>query len=222
MQRLSGKVCVINGAAGAIGEAVADRLSREDAIVVGVDRIEHTIGTFQVTADLSLEDEVADMYRQVRDEFGRIDVIHNNAGLVLNHEDVSALDTSLEVVQRVFQANFVTTLLCCKHGIPYLLENTPSGGSVINTGSFLAGMGSASGQMAYNAAKAAVVQLSKDLGTNLARQGVRVNALSLGPIQTPELTDLFETLGPEQTARRFSRMPLGRFGTLEELSLIHI
>jgi NAD(P)-dependent dehydrogenase (short-subunit alcohol dehydrogenase family) len=217
MQRLEGKVCVINGAAGAIGEAVAKRLQAEGAVVVGVDLKDHRVGSLSLTADLSVEGEVIENYKRIHAEYGRINVIHNNAGMVVQ-ADKSALDTTLTVFEEVFKANYITTLLCCKHGIPYLFDNTPSGGSVINTASFLAGMGAASGQMAYNAAKAAVAQLSRDLGTNLARRGVRVNALSLGPIETPELRQLFADAGPEQTTRRFSRMPLGRLGTLEEIA----
>ena len=99
-----------------------------------------------------------------------------------------------------------------------MLDGQPVRGSVINTSSFLAGMGAASAQMAFSAAKAAVAQLSRDLGVNLARTGVRVNALALGPIETPQLAAMFAQIGPEQAARRFTHMPMGRFGTLEELA----
>ncbi len=148
---------------------------------------------------------------------GRIDVIYNNAGMV-DPADSSALETTVETWDRVLAANLTTAWLCCKHGIPYLLRNDPQGGSVINTASFLAGMGAASAQMAYSAAKAAVAQLSRDLGTHLARRGVRVNALSLGPIATPQLNALFAEAGEEQARRRFAHMPMGRFGSVEELA----
>jgi len=212
-----GKVCVIAGAAGVIGEAVAKRLTGEGAVVVGIDRREHAVGVLSPVADLSIEPEVQEVFARIHHETGRIDVIYNNAGLV-DPADSSALDTTVETWNRIFAANLTTTWLTCKHGIPYLLRNDPAGGSVINTASFLAGMGAASAQMAYSAAKAAVAQLSRDLGTNLARRGVRVNALALGPIETPQLNALFARIGAEQTSRRFAHMPMGRFGSVEELA----
>ncbi len=207
--RLAGRVCVIVGAAGAIGEAVAKRLANEGAVVVGIDRREHAVGTLSLQADCSIETEVEGVFARIHRETGRIDVIYNNAGLV-DPADSSALDTTVETWNRIFAANLTTAWLSCKHGIPYLLRNDPPGGSVINTASFLAGMGAATGQMAYSAAKAAVAQLSRDLGTNLARRGVRVNALALGPIETPQLNALFEKAGAEQSSRRFGHMPMGR------------
>jgi len=215
--RLSGKVCVIAGAGGAIGEGVASRLKDEGGIIVGIDRKEHAVGDLNLVADLGVEQEVRDAYTRVHQEFGRIDVIYNNAGLI-DTADRSALETSTEVWNRVFTANLTTTWLSCKHGIPCMLRNDPCNGSVINTASFLAGMGAASAQMAFSAAKAAVAQLSRDLGVNLARSGVRVNAISLGPIETPQLKEMFAKLGPEQAKLRFTHMPMGRFGTIEELA----
>jgi NAD(P)-dependent dehydrogenase (short-subunit alcohol dehydrogenase family) len=144
-------------------------------------------------------------------------VLYNNAGLT-DPDDHSLLDTSEETWQRIFAANLTTTMLSCKHGIPYRLHNDPPDGSVINTASFLAGMGAASAPMAYSAAKAAVAQLSRDLGTNLARHGVRVNALALGPSETPQLRQLFESIGPEEVQRRFIHYPMGRLGSLVELA----
>ncbi len=157
------------------------------------------------------------MFAEIKDEFGRIDVLYNNAGLN-DENDHSALDTSLAVWERVVAANLTTTFLCCKHGIPYLLQNDPPGGSVINVGSFLAMMGAATSQMAFSVAKAGVIQLSRDLAVQLARRGVRVNAMVLGPIETPQLHALFERIGEEEAARRFRLMPMGRFGTLDELA----
>ena len=116
----------------------------------------------------------------------------------------------------MLEINLTTTFLSCKHAIPYMLMNDPPSGSVINTGSFLAEMGAATSQMAYSAAKAAVIQLSRDLGTNLARQGVRANALCLGPIETPKLKALFDAVPPEELPKRLAHYPMGRFGTLEE------
>lgn len=156
-------------------------------------------------------------FARIHEKTGRIDVLYNNAGAV-SSEDKSVLTTSSETLDHIFAANFRTAWLCCKYCVPYMLKNDPASGSIVNSSSFLAGMGSGTGQMAYNAAKAAVAQLSRDLGTNLARRGIRVNALALGPIETPQLTELFSRIGEQERSRRFTHMPLGRFGTLEELA----
>ena len=216
-RRLSGKVCVIAGAASVVGQAVARRLINEGAVVVGVDQVEHSVGSLPQIADLSSEAEVQRVFARIYEATGRIDFLYNNAGAV-STEDKSVVDTSSETLDRIFAANFRTAWLCCKYCVPYMLKNEPPSGSIVNSSSFLAGMGSATAQMAYNAAKAAVAQLSRDLGTNLARQGIRVNALSLGPIETPQLTEAFSRSGEEQRRRRFTHMPFGRFGTLEELA----
>ncbi len=215
--RLGGRVCVVAGVGGAIGEAVAHRLQIEGGIVVGIDRNPHAIGELVLTADLADEAHVQAAYERVREAFGRLDVLYNNAGLT-DPADRSLLETPLEVWDRVFAANLRTTVLSCRYGIRLMLDSRPVRGSVINTASFLAGMGAASAQMAFSAAKAAVTQLSIDLGVSLARRGVRVNALALGPIATPQLAAMFARLGPEQAARRFTHMPIGRFGSLEELA----
>jgi NAD(P)-dependent dehydrogenase (short-subunit alcohol dehydrogenase family) len=215
--RLKGKVCVITGAAGAFAETVADRLTSEGATVVGVDRREHGVGTQSLQHDLTDEDQVRDLFARVKRDLGRIDVLYNNAGLN-DPGDHSALDMSLPVWERVLAANLTTTFLCCKHVIPHMLNNDPPSGSVINTASFLAVMGAASSQMAYSVAKAGVLQLSRDLGVHLARRGVRVNALLLGPIETPQLRALFDDIGEDERARRFVHYPMGRFGTPEELA----
>jgi NAD(P)-dependent dehydrogenase (short-subunit alcohol dehydrogenase family) len=125
---------------------------------------------------------------------------------------------TLDTWTRVLTANLTTTFLSCKHSIPYMLMNDPPSGSVINTGSFLAEMGAATSQMAYSVAKAGVIQLSRDLATNLARRGVRVNALCLGPIETPQLRELFDSLPPEELPKRQIHYPMGRFGTLDEFA----
>jgi NAD(P)-dependent dehydrogenase (short-subunit alcohol dehydrogenase family) len=215
--RLSNRVCVITGAASATGLAVAERLASEGAAVVGIDKREHAVGVRAIQADFTDEDQVRQTFATVKTALGRIDVVYNNMGLN-DAADHSILDTPLEVWDRVVAANLTSTYLSCKHAIPHLLANDPPGGSVINAASFLAVMGAATSQMAYSAAKAGVVQLSRDLGVHLARQGVRVNALVLGPIDTPQLRAVFERIGQEEAARRFALMPMGRFGTLEELA----
>ena len=190
--RLKDKVCVVTGAASPIAEAVANRLTNEGATVVGVDQRQHGVGPHPWTTDLTDEDQVRELFAGVKNNLGRIDVLYNNAGLN-DREDHSALDMPLPVWERVLAANLTTTFLCCKHAIPHMLNNDPPSGSVINTASFLAVMGAASSQMAYSVAKAGVLQLSRDLGVHLGRRGVRVNALVLGPIETPQLRALFET-----------------------------
>jgi NAD(P)-dependent dehydrogenase (short-subunit alcohol dehydrogenase family) len=217
MQRLQGRVCVITGAASALGEAVAERLASEGATVVGVDRRDHAVGDHSLRSELAEEEDVRQLFAVVKRDFSRIDVLYNNVGLN-DDDDHSALDASLEVWERVVAANLTTTFLCCKHGIRHMLDNDPPSGSVINTASFLAVMGAASSQMAYSAAKAGVLQLSRDLGVHLARRGVRVNALVLGPIETPQLNALFGGIGEEERARRFIHYPMGRFGALAELA----
>lgn len=217
IQRLQGKVCVITGAASALGKAAAERLSSEGATVIGVDRRGHSVGLHSLRSELTEEEGVRRLFEGIKRDFGRIDVLYNNVGLN-DRDDHSALETSLEVWERVLAANLTTTFLCCKHGIPHMLANDPPSGSVINTASFLAVMGAATSQMAYSVAKAGVIQLSRDLGVHLARQGVRVNALVLGPIETPQLNELFARVGEEGRAQRFIHYPMGRFGTLAELA----
>jgi NAD(P)-dependent dehydrogenase (short-subunit alcohol dehydrogenase family) len=215
--RLTNRVCVVTGAASTVAEAVSDRLTSEGATVVGVDRHDHSVGAHSRQADLTDENQVRQLFASVKNDLGRIDVLYNNAGLN-DRDDHSVLDMPLPVWERVLAANLTTTFLCCKHAIPYLLENDPPSGSVINTASFLAVMGAASAQMAYSAAKAGVLQLSRDLGVHLGRRGVRVNALILGPIETPQLRALFDNIGEDEIERRFAHYPMGRFGTSEELA----
>ena len=215
-RRLLGRVCIVAGVADDIGEAIAKRFAAEGGIVIGLDRQPHAIGELALTAELTDEAAVRDAYDRVAARFGRVDVLYNNAGPV-DPEDHSALDTSFETWNRVLASILTATWLSCKHAIPRMGKGETTG-SVINTASFLAGMGSATAQMAFNAAKAGVEQLSRDLGVHLARSNVRVNALALGPVETRRINEAFERAGPEQAARRFTRMPMGRFGTLEELA----
>jgi NAD(P)-dependent dehydrogenase (short-subunit alcohol dehydrogenase family) len=212
--RLSGKVCVITGAAGGIGAATASLFEREGARVVGVDLLEHDTGELPLRADLTDEESVAGVYARARDELGRVDSLFNNAGISPD-DDASVLETSLEAWERVQAANLRSVFLCCKHGIPHLLES--GGGSVINTASFVAVMGSATSQISYTASKGAVVALSRELGIEFARRGVRVNALCPGPVDTPLLRELFAK-DPEQAARRMVHVPMGRFARTEEIA----
>lgn len=214
--RLAGRVCVVAGATGDMGEAVVRRFTQEGGIVVGIDRCPHTSGTLSLIADLMDEAAVEQAYACVAAKFGRLDVLYNNVGPI-DPEDHSALDTTLATWNRVLASILTTTWLSCKHAVPHMGKRVTAG-SIINTASFLAGMGSATGQMAFNAAKAGVEQLSRDLGVHLARSNIRVNALAIGPIETRESKATFERIGPDQAARRLTHMPMGRFGTLEELA----
>jgi NAD(P)-dependent dehydrogenase (short-subunit alcohol dehydrogenase family) len=212
--RLNGKVCVITGAAGGIGAASAETFEREGARVVGIDVREHSVGELSLQADLCDEPAVRDTYTRVRDELGRIDVLFNNAGISPN-DDASVLDTSLEAWERVQHANLRSVFLCCKHGIPHLLDG--GGGSVINTASFVSVLGSATSQISYTASKGGVLALSRELGVEFARRGVRVNALCPGPVDTPLLRELYAT-DTEQAARRLAHVPMGRFARAEEIA----
>jgi NAD(P)-dependent dehydrogenase (short-subunit alcohol dehydrogenase family) len=214
VSRLEGKVCVITGAAGGIGAATAAVFAREGARVVGVDLLGHDVGELSLTADLTDETQVADLYTRVREELGRIDVLFNNAG-ISPPEDASVLQTEFDIWERVQATNLRSVFFCCKHGIPHLLEN--GGGSVINTASFVAVMGSATSQIAYTASKGGVLALSRELGVEFAKRGIRVNALCPGPIDTPLLRELYAS-DPVQAARRMVHVPMGRFGQAEEIA----
>jgi NAD(P)-dependent dehydrogenase (short-subunit alcohol dehydrogenase family) len=215
MGRLDDRVCVITGAAGGIGQAAAERFAAEGGRVVGVDLREHKIGELALQADLTDEAAVAALYSRIRRDMGQIDVLFNNAGISPS-DDASVLDTSLEIWERVQAANLRSVFLCCKHGIPHLLEN-PAGGSVINTASFVAVMGAATSQISYTASKGAVLALSRELGVEFARRGVRVNALCPGPVDTPLLRELYAK-DPEKAARRLVHVPMGRFGRAQEIA----
>ncbi len=212
--RLEGKVCVITGAAGGIGTATAAVFAREGARVVGVDLLDHGIGELSLRADLTDEPSVAELYTRVADELGGVDVLFNNAGISPT-DDASVLDTALEAWERVQAANLRSVFLCCKHGIPHLLAR--GRGSVINTASFVAVMGAATSQISYTASKGGVLALSRELGVEFARRGVRVNALCPGPVDTPLLRELYAK-DPDQAARRLVHVPIGRFGRAEEIA----
>ena len=212
--RLDGKVCVITGAASGIGAETARLFEQEGATVVGADLKPKSFGRLQLGVDVSDEDQVREMYARVREELGHIDVLFNNAGIAPD-DDTSVLDTSLEAWQRVQDVNLRSVFLCCKHGIPHLLEN--GGGSVINTASFVSVMGAAVSQASYTASKGGVLALSRELGVEFARRGVRVNALCPGPVDTPLLQELFAK-DPEKAARRLVHLPMGRFAEAREIA----
>jgi NAD(P)-dependent dehydrogenase (short-subunit alcohol dehydrogenase family) len=213
-RRLEGKVCVITGAASGIGAESARLFTEQGARVVGVDISPRAEGQLAIEADVTDEDQVRDMYARAKAELGRIDVLFNNAGINPN-DDSSVIDTSLEAWQRVQDVNLRSVFLCCKHGIPHLLEG--GGGSVINTASFVAVMGAAVSQISYTASKGGVLALSRELGVEFAQRGVRVNALCPGPVRTPLLEDLFAS-DPDKAARRLVHLPMGRFAEAREIA----
>jgi NAD(P)-dependent dehydrogenase (short-subunit alcohol dehydrogenase family) len=212
--RLDGKVCVITGSASGIGAASARLFAAEGARVVGIDLDnEPAEGELTIAADVSDEEQVRAALARAREELGRIDVLMNNAGINPT-DDGSVTETSLESWQRVQDVNLRGVFLCCKHGIPHLLE--AGGGSVVNVASFVATMGAAVSQISYTASKGAVLALSRELGVEFADRGVRVNALCPGPVNTPLLTELFAK-DPERAAKRLVHIPMGRFGEAEEM-----
>jgi NAD(P)-dependent dehydrogenase (short-subunit alcohol dehydrogenase family) len=199
--RLEGKVCVITGAAGGIGAETAALFRAEGATVVGVDLSEDIPGVdLAVAADVADEDAVIAFMARAASEYGRIDVLFNNAGISPD-DDVSVLDTTLEAWQRVQDVNLRSVFLCCKHGIPHLL----------------AVMGAATSQISYTASKGAVLALSRELGVEFARRGVRVNALCPGPVDTPLLRELYAS-DPAKAARRLIHLPMGRFAAAREIA----
>jgi NAD(P)-dependent dehydrogenase (short-subunit alcohol dehydrogenase family) len=215
--RLEGKVCVVTGAKGGIGAATVEAFRREGATVAGVDLAPDSPGDVALGADVTDEAAVRRLFEDIRSRLGRVDVLFNNAG-ISPPDDASVLDTSLEAWRRVQEVNLTSVFLCCKHGIPHLLDNAPPHrGSVINTASFVAVMGAATSQISYTASKGGVLALSRELGVQFARRGVRVNALCPGPVDTPLLQELYAN-DPEQAARRMVHVPMGRFAYAHEIA----
>ncbi len=219
--RLEGKVAVITGAASGIGRASAGRFASEGARVVVVDldeeagaTVANSIGGLFVRADVTVAEDVDRMYDTAIREFGGLDVCFNNAGISPPDDD-SILTTGPDAWHRVQEVNLTSVYLCCKAGIARLLEL--GGGSVINTASFVAVLGSATSQISYSASKGGVLALSRELGVQFARRGVRVNALCPGPVNTPLLRELFAK-DPQRAARRLVHVPMGRFGEPEEIA----
>ena len=220
--RLDGKVCVISGAGGGMGREAAIVFTSEGAKVCAADvdemLAEETVllcsgDAFALRANVADENEVELMYETAAERFGGVDVLYNNAGISPG-DDGSVLDTSVEAWQRVQDVNTKGVFLCCKHGIPQLLER--GGGSVINVASFVAILGAATSQISYTASKGAVLSMSRELAVQFARQGVRVNALCPGPVETPLLLAIFGD-DPAAFARRQVHWPTGRLGRPREI-----
>jgi NAD(P)-dependent dehydrogenase (short-subunit alcohol dehydrogenase family) len=220
-RRLVDKVAVVTGGASGIGKATCQRLADEGAKVAVVDldteagtALAESIGGLFVRTDVTSEAEVEALYGQVAFHYGGIDILFNNAGISPPDDD-SILDTGLEAWKRVQEVNLTSVYLCCKYGIPHLL--TRGGGSIINTASFVAILGAATSQISYTASKGGVLAMSRELGVQFARQGIRVNALCPGPVNTPLLQELFAK-DPERAARRLVHIPMGRFGEATEIA----
>jgi len=172
------------------------------------------IGGLYVHADVTDAGDVQEMYATAVERFGGLDVCFNNAGISPPDDD-SILETEIDAWRRVQQVNLTSVYLCCKYGIPHLLDR--GRGSVINTASFVAVMGAATSQISYTASKGGVLAMSRELGVQFARQGVRVNALCPGPVNTPLLQELFAK-DPERAARRLVHIPMGRFAEPDEIA----
>jgi NAD(P)-dependent dehydrogenase (short-subunit alcohol dehydrogenase family) len=219
--RLDGKVCVITGAGGGMGREAALLFCEEGAKVCAADIDGAAAG--QTAADageaFGLEVDVADsnsvrrMYEETAQRYGGVDVLYNNAG-ISPADDASILETEPDAWQRVQDVNTKGVYLCCKHGIPHLLER--GGGSVINVASFVALVGAATSQISYTASKGAVLSLSRELAVQFARQGVRVNALCPGPVETPLLLRIFGD-DPAAYERRRVHLPMGRLAKPREI-----
>lgn len=219
--RLAGKVAVVTGGCSGIGLATVRRFAEEGAKVVIGDlddtngeRIAGEIAGAYVHCDVTDKDQVDALFATAKEKFGSVDIAFNNAG-ISPPEDDSILNTDLEAWRKVQEVNLTSVYLCCKAALPYMIEQGK--GSIINTASFVAVMGAATSQISYSASKGGVLSMSRELGVEFARQGVRVNALCPGPVNTPLLRELFAK-DEERAARRLVHVPMGRFGEPEEMA----
>jgi NAD(P)-dependent dehydrogenase (short-subunit alcohol dehydrogenase family) len=222
MGRLDGKVAVITGAAGGIGREATLLFSSEGASVcvadVAEDQGKQTASdareAFFHKVDVTDPESVEEMYGATAERYGGVDVLYNNAG-IMPADDASILETDVDAWQRVQDVNTKGVYLCCKYGIPHLVER--GGGSVINVASFVALAGAATSQISYTASKGAVLSMSRELAVEFARQGVRVNALCPGPVETPLLMRLFNET-PGALERRLVHIPMGRLAQANEIA----
>lgn len=220
-QRLAGRVAVITGGAGGIGLATARRLKAEGASVVLADLDEgagvaaaKSVGCLFVATDVTNERAVVALFEHAHDTYGSVDIAFNNAG-ISPPEDDSIVSTGLDAWRRVQEVNLTSVYLCCKHALPHMQRQ--GRGSIINTASFVAVMGSATSQISYTASKGGVLAMSRELAVQFAREGIRVNALCPGPVNTPLLQELFAK-DPARAARRLVHIPMGRFAEADEIA----
>jgi NAD(P)-dependent dehydrogenase (short-subunit alcohol dehydrogenase family) len=219
--RLDARTAVITGGSSGIGLATARRFAQEGANVVIADiddvrgeQVAAEIGGLFVHTEVTDKDQVDRLFATAKETYGSVDVAFNNAGISPPDDD-SILDTDLDAWRRVQEVNLTSVYLCCKAALPYMLEQHR--GSIINTASFVAVMGAATSQISYSASKGGVLSMSRELGVQFAREGVRVNALCPGPVNTPLLQELFAK-DAERAARRLVHVPMGRFGEPEEMA----
>ncbi len=223
--RIQDRVAVVTGGCSGIGLATVQRFVEEGAKVVigdldderGHQLVGQLGGTDLLTyvhTDVTDPDQVEALFQTAKDTYGSVDIAFNNAG-ISPPEDDSILDTDLEAWKRVQEVNLTSVYLCCKAALPHMLEQ--GRGSIINTASFVAVMGAATSQISYSASKGGVLTMTRELGVQFARQGVRVNALCPGPVNTPLLQELFAK-DAERAARRLVHVPMGRFGEPEEMA----
>jgi NAD(P)-dependent dehydrogenase (short-subunit alcohol dehydrogenase family) len=219
--RLEGRVAVITGGASGIGLASARRLASEGARIVIAD-VDQTsgesaakeVGGIFVATDVTDAEQVEALMATAVDTYGSLDISFHNAGISPPDDD-SILTTGLDAWRRVQEVNLTSVYLCCKAALPHMLAQGK--GSIINTASFVAVMGAATSQISYTASKGGVLALSRELGVQFAREGIRVNALCPGPVNTPLLTELFAK-DPERAARRLVHVPVGRFAEPAEIA----
>ncbi|HWG24338.1 3-oxoacyl-ACP reductase [Actinospica sp.] len=226
VQRYAGKAAVITGGASGIGLATARRLAAEGASVVIADLDEtmgpkaaEEVGGLFAATDVTDREQVEALFQTTVDRYGSLDLAFNNAGISPPDDD-SILDTGIEAWRKVQEVNLTSVYLCCKAAIPHMRRQyAESGrkGAIVNTASFVALMGAATSQISYTASKGAVLAMSRELGVQFAREGIRVNALCPGPVNTPLLQELFAK-DPERAARRLVHIPVGRFAEPEEIA----
>ncbi|HEY8914640.1 3-oxoacyl-ACP reductase [Lacisediminihabitans sp.] len=220
-QRLAGKVAVVTGGASGIGLATARRFAAEGATVVigdfnpetGAAAAGEVDGLF-VQVDVTDEQQVDRLFAIANETYGSVDIAFNNAGISPPDDD-SIETTELPAWQRVQDVNLKSVYLCCRAALRYMVVQ--QSGSIINTASFVAVLGSATSQISYTASKGGVLAMSRELGVQFARQGIRVNALCPGPVNTPLLQELFAK-DEERAQRRLVHIPKGRFAEPEELA----
>jgi NAD(P)-dependent dehydrogenase (short-subunit alcohol dehydrogenase family) len=219
--RLDARTAVITGGSSGIGLATARRFAEEGANVVIADiddgrgaEVAREVGGLFVHTEVTDKEQVDGLFARAHDAYGSVDIAFNNAGISPPDDD-SILDTDLDAWRRVQEVNLTSVYLCCKAALPYMLEQKR--GSIINTASFVAVMGAATSQISYSASKGGVLSMSRELGVQFAREGVRVNALCPGPVNTPLLQELFAK-DPERAARRLVHVPMGRFAEPDEMA----
>ena len=220
-ERLAGKVAVITGGCSGLGLATARKFVAEGAKVVIGDiddargpEVAGQLGGSYLRTDVTSPEGVEALFALAKNTYGSVDIAFNNAG-ISPPEDDSILTTDLAAWRKVQEVNLTSVYLCCRAAIPYM--RSQGRGSIINTASFVAVMGAATSQISYTASKGGVLSMSRELGVQFARKGIRVNALCPGPVNTPMLQELFAK-DPERAARRLVHIPMGRFGEPDEIA----